>query len=66
MNDISVSYDQTDVLRASVTFSIDRYICGRNSSFSLYRGGSYNRQLTKSRVSIPNINGLGGVIGKLF
>ena len=61
LNDISVSYEQTDILRASVTFSIDRYICGRNSSFSLYRGSSHNRRLTNSQINIPNIN-TGGVV----
>ena len=65
LNDIGVSYDQTDALRASVTFSIDRYICGRNSSFSLYRGNSGNRRLTNSQVKIPNMNAGGGVRGIL-
>ena len=65
LNDISVSYEQTDILRASVTFSIDRYICGRNSSFSLYRGNSGNRRLTNSQVKIPNMNAGGGVRGIL-
>ena len=66
LNDIGVSYDQTDALRLSVTFSIDRYICGRNSSFSLYRGNSGNRRLTNSQVKIPNINGAGGIVRRLF
>ena len=65
LNDIGVSYDQTDALRLSVTFSIDRYICGRNSSFSLYRGNSGNRRLTNSQVKIPNMNAGGGVRGIL-
>ena len=65
LNDIGVSYDQTDALRLSVTFSIDRYICGKNSSFSLYRGNSGNRRLTNSQVKIPNMNAGGGVRGIL-
>ena len=65
LNDIAVSYEQTDILRASVTFSVDRYISGRNSSFSLYRGNSGNRMLTNSQVRIPNMNAGGGVRGIL-
>ena len=32
LNDMSVSYDQSDILRATCSFTYDRYICGKNLS----------------------------------
>ncbi len=56
LNDISISYDQSDILRATCSFTYDRYICGRNSSFSIFRGNSNNRRLTGSNFNIPFLN----------
>ena len=54
LNDISVSYDQSDTLKATCSFTYDRYICGKNTSFSLYRGNSNNKKETG--FNIPFLN----------
>ena len=54
LNDISVSYDQSDTLKATSSFTYDRYICGKNTSFSLYRGNSNNKKETG--FNIPFLN----------
>ena len=43
LGNMTVSYESSDLLKASVTFAFDRYICGKNSSFSIFRGNSNNR-----------------------
>ena len=56
LNDMSVSYDQSDILRATCSFTYDRYICGKNTSFSIFRGNNNNRKLTGSNFNIPFLN----------
>ena len=63
LSDISVSYEQSDILKASCTFSFDRYVCGKNSSFSVYRGDAHNKLLGGL---LPNINAVGGLIGRFL
>ena len=63
LSDISVSYEQSDILKASCTLSFDRYICGKNSSYSVYRGNSHNKLLGGL---LPNINAVGGLLGRFL
>ena len=45
----TVSYESSDILKASATFSYDRYICGRASSYSSYRGNANNLKESSDR-----------------
>ena len=63
LSDISVSYEQSDILKASCTFSFDRYVCGKNSSFSVYRGDAHNKLLGGL---LPNMNAIGGLLGRFL
>lgn len=42
VNSISVNYDSSNILRASATFSYERYVCGRVSSLAVYQGLNNN------------------------
>jgi len=42
INSIPVSYGNSEILKATVTFNVDRYVAGRFDSYSLYRGTSNN------------------------
>ena len=42
INSIPVSYGNSEILKATVTFNVDRYVAGRFDSYSLYRGNSNN------------------------
>jgi hypothetical protein len=42
MSSVSVSYTNSDILRASATFNYERYVCGRVSSLSQHQGTDSN------------------------
>ena len=42
MNSIQVSYDSSQILKASASFQYDRYVAGRVSTFSEYIGNNNN------------------------
>jgi len=42
MNSIQVSYESSQILRASATFQYDRYVAGKVSTFSEYLGNNNN------------------------
>ena len=42
-----VKYEGSDILKASVRFSYDRYVCGRHDSYSLNRGTEGNKDEKK-------------------
>ena len=50
MNSIPVNYGNSEILKTTVTFNVDRYVAGRFDSYSLYRGRDNNKQ-SESGVS---------------
>ena len=55
LNDTPVSYGTSDLLKATATFSFDRYVCGRASSFSVW--GRNHNNLKESKKVIPSGRG---------
>ncbi len=49
-----VKYDASEILKASVRFSYDRYICGRSDSYSIHRGTDDNKKNDNSNQSTGN------------
>lgn len=55
LDSMSVNYGNSEILKATVTFNVDRYIAGRADSFSIYRGTDNNKEETeKSNKSLPD------------
>ena len=54
LSSTTVKYDKSEILKASVRFSYDRYICGKNDSYSIYRGTDGNKSNDNSQ---PSTNG---------
>jgi hypothetical protein len=48
MNSIPVNYGNSEILKTTVTFNVDRYVAGRFDSYSLYRGRDNNKQTNES------------------
>ena len=46
LNPMPVNYNSSEILRASATFNVDRYVCGQTSSLSLFLGAANNLQNT--------------------
>ena len=44
LNSTPVNYGASEILKATVTFNIDRYVAGRADSFSIYRGTDNNKE----------------------
>ena len=49
LNSTRVSYQNSQVLKATATFSFDRYICGETSSLARALGIDLNNQSTRNR-----------------
>jgi hypothetical protein len=54
MNSIPVNYGNSEILKATVTFNVDRYIAGRYDSYSLYRGNYGNIESNENSGSVNN------------
>ena len=52
LNSTPVNYGNSEILKATVTFNVDRYIAGRADSYSIYRGVDDNKQGTKNNNSV--------------
>jgi len=52
LNSTPVNYGNSEILKATVTFNVDRYIAGRADSYSIYRGVDDNKQVTKNNNSV--------------
>lgn len=50
---ISVSYISSDTLKVNVTFKFDRYIAGRSTSISEFRGDNNNNDKTQVSQKVP-------------
>ena len=51
LSSTTVKYDTSEILKASVRFSYDRYICGRSDSYSVNRGIDGNKEDDKGGPS---------------
>lgn len=47
LNSTSVSYNNSDILKATASFSYERYVCGRTLSVDVYAGQDNNRDSTQ-------------------
>ena len=52
LNSSPINYGNSEILKATVTFNVDRYVAGRADSFSIYRGTDNNRKGTENNNSI--------------
>ena len=52
LNSTPVNYGNSEILKATVTFNVDRYIAGRADSYSIYRGVDDNKQGTQNNNSV--------------
>jgi len=43
LNSTQVNYGTSEILKASATFNVDRYVAGRHDSYSIFRGNSDNK-----------------------
>ena len=48
MNNVSVSYDSSNILKASATFNFDRYVCGPVTNLDFVRGIDFNNIIKPS------------------
>ena len=55
LNSTPVNYGASEILKATVTFNIDRYVSGRADSFSIYRGRDNNKQEINKESSNTSI-----------
>ena len=65
LSSTTVKYDNSEILKASVRFSYDRYICGRNDSYSIHRGNEENKEEEKSSPQSQSLvpqKGASGVV----
>jgi len=44
LSSTTIKYEGSEILKASVRFSYDRYICGRSDSYSVHTGSDNNKQ----------------------
>lgn len=51
LNSTSVSYEQSDILKASATFNFDSYISGKNYSIDIKNGTDNNKQASQPSES---------------
>jgi hypothetical protein len=51
LSSVPVKYEGSEILKASVRFSYDRYVCGRHDSYSLNRGNDDNKEETSENKS---------------
>ena len=56
MNSIQVSYDSSQILRASASFQYDRYIAGKVSTFSEYLGDNNNKDPSSRSSQNPQLS----------
>jgi len=42
MNSVSVSYENSNILKVSASFNYDRYVCGKTTSYAVYSGTDNN------------------------
>ena len=52
LNSTPVNYGNSEILKATVTFNVDRYIAGRADSYSIYRGLDDNKQGTENNNTV--------------
>jgi len=62
INNISVSYDSSNILKASATFNFDRYVCGPVTSLDFVRGINFNN-IIKNPSTPPVIYRTGQSLG---
>lgn len=67
LNNVGVSYDASNILKASATFNFDRYVCGPISSIDLIRNINFNNSLRpgvtyRTGQSLGNESGVRPVI----
>jgi len=55
LNSTAVNYGNSELLKATVTFNMDRYVSGRADSFSIYRGRDNNKQEINKESSNTSI-----------
>ncbi len=48
LNNIGVSYDASNILKASATFNFDRYVCGPISSFDFFKNINFNNIINRT------------------
>lgn len=53
LNLLQVGYEYSDILKVNATFSYDRYICGKTTSFDYYNGNDNNKE-GKPQVNYEN------------
>ena len=58
LSSTTVKYENSDVLKATATFSFDRYISGRFDSYSVHRGTDNNKKETGSSASQEILSGV--------
>ena len=60
LSSTTVKYDTSEVLKATATFSFDRYIAGKFDSYSVHRGTDNNKSTgvdPKTEIVIPRADG---------
>ena len=60
LSSTTVKYDTSEVLKATATFSFDRYIAGKFDSYSIHRGTDNNKGIgvdPKTEIVIPRADG---------
>jgi len=67
LSSTSVRYDNSEILKASATFSYDRYISGKFDSYSVHRGSEGNKKQTESSpksesTTLVPVRGSSGVV----
>jgi len=62
LNSTTVSYEGSQILRASASFNYDRYIAGKSYSYDVFKGENNNKDNPGSNGSGSSINGFGGNI----
>lgn len=66
LSSTTVKYENSEILKASVRFSYDRYVCGKYDSYSLYNGSEGNKETNGKPSSTGGAKGVpvsAGAIG---
>ena len=53
LNNTSISYESSGILKASASFNYNRYVCGRTYSLDIARGND-NNQISELRTNFLN------------
>ena len=60
INSVRVNYQGSQILKATVTFSYDRYVCGESSSLARQLGKLFNNDDSRGVVNFGAFGGAGG------